>query len=87
MRDTQLEAWQDIQPKLGTKQQEVLNEIRLQPRTGYEIAAALGWYSYRTLPRVTELAKLGLIVDSGRRRINPDSGKKTIVWMVAYNGD
>ena len=83
MRDTQLAAWGDIQIKLGTHQKQVLEVIAAAPATGYEAANVLGWYSYRTLPRITELAKKGLVEDSGIRRINPESGKQTIVWKAS----
>jgi hypothetical protein len=37
-------------------------------------------------PRVAELKKSGVIVDSGRRRAN-SSGRRAIVWMVTKTDD
>jgi predicted ArsR family transcriptional regulator len=82
IRDTQRAAWNDIQDKLGAKQKQVFDLLTEGPATGYEIARQLGWHSYRTLPRITELTKSGLIEDSGFRRVNPESGKMVIVWRV-----
>lgn len=82
IRDTQRAAWRDVQDALGEKQRMVLEVITNGPATGYEVAKQLGWHSYRTLPRITELTKAGLLEDSGLRRINPESGKNTIVWRL-----
>jgi hypothetical protein len=49
----------------------------------FEIAARLG-KSYRTVqPRTSELRAVGAIKDSGKRRIDPDTGKAAIVWGLA----
>lgn len=82
VRDTQRQTWEVIQSKLGEKQQKVLNVIIERASTASEVADCLGWLIYRTSPRITELAQARLIEDSGERRLNPHSGKNTIVWQA-----
>ena len=80
IRETQMESWEAIKPKLGPRQKEVLEELMLQPSTGFEISARLGRETYTVLPRINELMDHGLVVDSGVRRTNPKTKKKAIVW-------
>lgn len=82
--DTSVEAAKAIQPQLG----------RLQ-RLTFDTVAAAGWHgctanelAYITglpreaiQPRTSELRKQGRIVDSRRRRENPN-GKRVIVWTL-----
>lgn len=82
--DTSIEAAEALQPMLG----------RLQQLT-YDTVAAAGWHgctanelAYITglpreaiQPRTSELRKQGRIVDSRRRRENPN-GKRVIVWTL-----
>lgn len=83
MRDTQLDAWDDLQETVAGKRQRVLVAIQESKNHGatlFELSNILNWPINRVSGRVTELSKLGLIVDSKERRINPSSGKKGIVW-------
>lgn len=83
MRDTQAKAWADLQESIGIKQREVLKAIKKAGKSGktlFELVEALEWPVNRVSGRVTELSSKGLIVDSGQRRINPESGKHGIVW-------
>lgn len=50
--------------------------------TADEVAERLEKSLLAIRPRITELARLGLIVDSGERRKNA-SGKMAIVWRAA----
>lgn len=80
MRDTQATAYQEIRETLPEKRRIVLNAIdTLGLATLIEIANWLGWPINSVSGRVTELAKDGLIEDSGQRATNP-SGKKAILW-------
>lgn len=79
MQDTQLDSWDDIQSTLSEKRLIVYKAIS-GGSTLFEICKKLGWPVNRVSGRVTELRKSGRIVDSGIRRINPDSGKSGIVW-------
>ena len=33
-------------------------------------------------PRVSEASKRGEVMDSGRRRVNPKTGRKQVVWVL-----
>lgn len=80
MRDTQIAAYDDILPTLSEKRAKVYGIILERPSTLFELCDSLNWPVNRVSGRVTELSKNGLIVDSGSRRINPNSGKSGIVW-------
>lgn len=83
IRETQREAWDSIQDTLGDAQQLVLEKIVEQPRTAFQVSEVLGWPINRVSGRITELTKKGKIIDSGCRRVNPDSGRNVIVWKLA----
>lgn len=85
VRDTQRSAWNDVQAKLGVRQQEVLKTLRYAPATLCEIANRLHVPINSISGRVTELCRAGLVKDSGMRRINPESGKANIVWSALAN--
>lgn len=79
-----LAAWRDLQPKLGARQEQVLVIIsEPEGATLREIADRLDLDMSGVSPRVTELHELGLVVNSGRTRLNPRSGKMITVWVAA----
>lgn len=83
--DTSREAAEALSPHLGRLQ--ALSNAAIcaaGPRglTKYETSDTLGIDYTAIHPRISELRKKGLVVDSGRRRPNP-SGKKAIVWIAA----
>lgn len=83
--DTQREAWDSIQETLPTSRLEVFKHIACFGAFGVTtmmVASRLGWPINCVSGRITELAKSGLIKDSGRRGIN-HSGKKAILWVLA----
>lgn len=87
-RDTQRKAWEELQPTIGAKRQAVLTVIRRRKGAAlFEIADHLGWPINRVSGRVTELTKLNLVRDSGRRVVNPASGKNVIVWIEVTADD
>lgn len=53
--------------------------------TADEVADALEWERYSSRPRLAELHKRGVIVDSGRRRIGV-SGRAQAVWVIPSFG-
>lgn len=69
-------------PKAPTLRQLCLERIEQLPMTADEVADLLEKPIYSIRPRITELLKLGKIVDSGQRRAN-ESGKTATVWRVA----
>lgn len=80
--ETQLKSWDELQGTIGAKQQAVLSLIKKSSNglALFQISKFLQWPINRVSGRVTELKNFGLIVDSGNRVVNPESGKKAIVW-------
>ena len=79
--DTQIAAWMDLQGALPNCQAKVLDVIRSFPCSSWDVAAALGLPINRVSGRITELVEQGKVMNSGRRTINPLSGKRVIVWQ------
>lgn len=67
-------------PKLRARTINVLHKAG--PLTADEVAGHLGLDRLAIRPRVSELKRLGLIQDSGSRRLN-SSGKMATCWEVA----
>ena len=69
MRDTSLEAYDQLKPKLGKRQNIIYEAIRRHPDlTAAEIAYVLGHSDPNyARPRIHELEATGLVVSSGRR--------------------
>jgi hypothetical protein len=80
VRDTQRDAYDSIRETAAGKRLIVFKEIQECSSTMFEIAIKLRWPINRISGRITELCKLGLVRDSGERRINPASGRNVIVW-------
>jgi predicted transcriptional regulator len=82
--DTSIEAAETIAGKLGTLQQLALRAIHDRARDGLtfeELAEAVDRDFRSIQPRVSELRKKGLVVDSGLRRFNA-SRRRAIVFVV-----
>ncbi|HEX8444149.1 MAG TPA: hypothetical protein VF631_10940 [Allosphingosinicella sp.] len=83
--DTSAAAARDITPETGRLRLLVLNDIAAQREhgsTSEEIVERTGVPRVSIQPRTSELRRLGKIVDSGKRRPNPSSGKQAIVWVL-----
>ncbi len=81
--ETSAEAAADID--CGRLQRMVLRSIRHAKkagRTAEECAMVLHLPRVSAQPRTSELKAKGLILDSGRRRTNPSSGKRAVVWVA-----
>lgn len=81
---TSIEGAEHIQPALPRLQGLVLGVIGKAGRHGAigdEIADRLGWEKFRVRPRISELRKVGKIIDSGRRRKGA-AGVSAIVWVT-----
>ena len=79
---TQLEAYASIKESLSTRRLKVLQAIkRNRGATLFELVGLLGWPINCISGRVTELKQKGLVMDSGRRKINPLSNKKGAVFV------
>lgn len=81
-RDTSRAAAVSMRPAAPTLRARVLDVLAGRAMTADECALALGETVLAVRPRLTELARLGLIEDGGERRPNA-SGRMAIVWTRA----
>ena len=79
--DTSRSAYNKQKPKLLTKRERVLEFLKTQASTNYEIADELEMPLSTICGRCRELQILNLVEDSGKRRETP-YGKTAIVWHV-----
>lgn len=82
---TSREAAEAIAPKLGHLQNMVLAAVKSRGAYGLtpeELAGSRDIDRVSVQPRFSELKAKGLIVDSGRRRQNPSSRKRAVVWVA-----
>lgn len=80
--ETQLDAFRQLK-NANEKRSLVFRAIdSYGSLTLFELVKILQWPVNRISGRVRELSKQGKIKDSGLRRINPESGKSGIVWVV-----
>lgn len=83
-RDTSLRAADEIEKSALNLRYHVLSMfVNHNDWTTHELAGVLNKPVSSVQPRVSELAALGLIVDSGIRRKNEASGKRAIAWKLA----
>ncbi len=80
-RDTSIAAAESMRDKAPNLRQRCLAELKHGPKTADQIAGCLGQSILSVRPRIAELARMGLIVDTGGRDLN-DSGKSAIVWRA-----
>ncbi len=78
--DTSQSAWVNTKNKI-TKRERVLNLLKSQSYTNYEIADELEMPLSSVTARCRELQLLHLVEDSGKRRNTP-YGKTAIVWRA-----
>lgn len=81
--ETRRAAYQDIRVKRTRRQEEILRTITgYGPMTAEELMDALGYRDPNQVrPRLTELAKAGVLRPEGKR-ISRRSGKMTAVWAL-----
>ena len=82
--DTSKSAYIQQKPKLLTKRERVLEFLKTQASTNYEIADELEMTLSSVCARCRELQVLDLVEDSGKRRETP-YGKTAIVWRIKKN--
>lgn len=83
--DTSKAAAESILEDLGRLQAKVYSAIRRAGsygRTTHELERELGLLMQTAVPRVWELRKMGLVIDSGLRRLTP-SRRNAKVWRLA----
>lgn len=81
-KPTQLAAWGAMQPVLPPQHATVLALLRMSGRTAAEVAVYLRCSANEAAARLTELVEKGLARDSGTTRVNPDTHRKNIVWVI-----
>lgn len=83
-RETSREAAEAITPICGTLRDKVLDILTANTAglTADEVADKLRMTPFSIRPRVSELARLGLIEDTTVRRANKTSGRIAIVWRA-----
>ena len=82
--DTSVDAAASMEPVTARVQRLVLRAIRHSGSAGLttnELSAALNMERTTVQPRTSELRRLGVILDSGKRRPNAN-GKQAIVWIA-----
>lgn len=83
MQSTSLEAYESIEPHLGDIQKVCLHEIIASGTIGMtqqELEDKFLMIASTIRTRVSELCRLGYVVDSGRKR-KTRSGRNAIVWI------
>ena len=86
-RDTSIKAAEAIASKAPTLRAATLAAFQhSNGLTADEAADVIGASILSVRPRVTELARLGELEDSGERRRN-HSGKAAIVWRIKWKND
>lgn len=83
--DTSIDAAIAIAPKLGRLQRMVSEAVKgrgVYGLTPEEAADLLNMDRVSVQPRFSELKRKGVLVDSGKRRINPSSRKRAVVWVL-----
>jgi len=86
--DTEREAAEKIAPRVTGLRLKVLSALRDEGETGATgevITNILGEWLYSVKPRITELARMGLVEDSGRRVLNSRK-RREIVWVITESG-
>ena len=86
--DTEREAAEKIAPRVTGLRLKVLSALRDEGETGATgevITNILGEWLYSVKPRITELARMGLVEDSGRRVMNSRK-RREIVWIITESG-
>lgn len=79
--ETSKQAAESMQSSAPLLRERVLACLAICPKTPDEVAGYLRVSILSVRPRFTELARLGLITDTGQRRRN-DSGRMAKVWRT-----
>lgn len=83
VRSTSRQAFfNDVKPKLGQKQHQVLMTLQMakRPVCNQELAEYLDWPINAVTPRVAELRELGK-VEEACRAVYPVTNRKVIYWQ------
>ena len=83
MRDTSADALASVRDRISAMQAQLLMALRTsrEGASADQLASMTGLHILTVRPRVSELAKAGMVEDSGKRAINA-SGRRAIVWRA-----
>lgn len=84
--DTTIEAAESARAGAGDLRGDVLALLKAVPMTADQCAGVLKRSILSIRPRLSELRKLGLILDTGERCPNL-SGKNAIIWRAATDAE
>lgn len=79
--ETSYDAAAAMEPAAKTLRMAALIALARDAMTADEVATKLGESILTIRPRMSELRTLGMIVDTGDRRLN-SSGKRAVVWKA-----
>ena len=79
-RDTSEAAAESLKLRAPALRERCFKVIQEDPRTADEVADVLGIHILTARPRLSELSRLGKIVDSGERRPSRWCRRPMIVW-------
>lgn len=86
--DTEVAAAEKVAPKVGGLRLMVLQFLhrrKVGGATGERISKSLDQWLYSVKPRLTELARMGLVKDSGKREVN-SRNRREIIWEITEEG-
>jgi hypothetical protein len=84
--DTEVEAAEKVAPRVTGLRLKTLRYLsQYGAATGEEVAAGLDEWLYSVKPRITELARYGLVQDSGERKLNVRK-RREIIWQITEAG-
>lgn len=81
VRQTSVEAYFEVLPKLGNRQFEVMMALYTKPATDKEIAEKLNRPINTVTPRRNELVKQGIVEEKERRECSI-TGHRAIAWGI-----
>ena len=82
IQETSLEAYYDIQHKLGDIQRMILNIIKTYPNvSNHEISNIINKPINCVTPRVKELRVYGLVIQ-GSTKVDRKTGKSVMTWVA-----
>lgn len=85
--DTEVEAAVRIAPRVTGLRRKALLVLAqaARGRTGEQVAETMDEWLYSVKPRITELVRMGLVEDSGRRSLNRRK-RQEIIWQITDKG-
>lgn len=88
IRDTSLQAYQEIEKDLCDKKRQVVRTIRNlgRPACNAELADLLSWPINCITPRVKELRDNGILIDVGKKP-GPPAGRMVHYWRLKYTNE